>query len=155
MTALLSRVGRVFSKLTELQWAWLFVARVAVGCEFFLSGWGKLHRLDKLVGYFRELGIPAASIQAPFIATLEFVGGFLLMLGFGTRIFGFFLGCTMLVAILTAINFTGKGLADFLYLAEWLLLLLLFGFVFTGGGKLSIDAILAGRAKAKGAGTRE
>ena len=107
------------------------------------------------VGALFLLGIPAASIQAPFIAPLEFVGGLLLMLGLGTRIFGVLLGCTMLVAILTAIDFTGKGLADFLYLAEWLLLLLLFGFVFTGGGKLSIDAILARRAKAEGSGTRE
>ena len=144
---MLSRIQKVFAKLSELHWIWLLVARLGVGCEFFLSGWGKLHRLNELIGYFGKLGIPAPSIQAPFIATLEFAGGFLLMLGLGTRIFGFLLGCTMIVAILTAINFAGKGLADFLYLAEWLLLLLLFGFVFSGGGKASVDAIIAKRMK--------
>ena len=145
MSARLSSIKRVLDRLTELQWVWLFVMRLGVGCEFFLSGWGKLHRLPEIVAYFQKLRIPAASIQAPFIATLEFVGGFLLMLGLGTRIFGFLLGCNMLVAILTAVDFAGKGLSDFLYLSEWLLLLLLFWFVFAGGGKLSADAVIAKR----------
>ena len=145
MSARVSSINRVVDRLTELQWVWLFVMRLGVGCEFFLSGWGKLHRLPEIVAYFQKLRIPAASIQAPFIATLEFVGGFLLMLGLGTRIFGFLLGCNMLVAILTAVDFAGKGLADFLYLSEWLLLLLLFWFVFAGGGKLSADAVIAKR----------
>src|SRR5262249_19022935 len=102
MIAKLAPVKRIFDKLTELQWAWLLVMRLGVGCEFLLSGWGKLHRLDEITAYFEKLHIPAASIQAPFIATLEFVGGLLLMLGLGTRIFGFLLGCTMIVAMLTA-----------------------------------------------------
>lgn len=147
MIAKLAPVKRIFDKLTELQWAWLFVMRLGVGCEFFLSGWGKLHRLDEITAYFEKLHIPAASIQAPFIATLEFVGGLLLMLGLGTRIFGFLLGCTMIVAILTAVDFKGKGMSDFLYLSEWLLLLLLFWFVFAGAGKLSIDAMIAKRSR--------
>ena len=50
-------VQRIFGKLTELQWVWILVARLGVGCEFFLSGWGKLHRLDKLIAYFHELKI--------------------------------------------------------------------------------------------------
>ena len=69
------------------------------------------------------------------------------MVGLGTRVFGFLLGCTMIVAMLTAIDFTGKGLSDFLYLPEWLLLLLLTGFVFMGGGKASVDAAVAKRMK--------
>lgn len=142
-TKLVSLVSRVFAALDERRWMWLFVARLGVGCEFFLSGWGKLHRLDEIVAYFQKLGIPAPSIQAPLIATLEFVGGFMLMLGLATRLFGFLLGCTMVVAILTAVDLHGKGLADFLYLSEWLLLLLLWSFVFTGGGKASVDAVLA------------
>lgn len=145
MIAKPSPIERIFDTLTKVQWVWLFVMRLAVGCEFFLSGWGKLHRLAELVAYFQKLRIPAASIQAPFIATLEFVGGLLLMLGLGTRIFGFLLGCNMLVAIATAVDFNGKGLSDFLYLSEWLLFLLLFWFVFAGGGKLSIDAVIAKR----------
>lgn len=140
-------VQRIFGKLTELQSVWILVARLGVGCEFLLSGWGKLHRLDKLIGYFHELKIPLASVQAPFIASLELAGGFLLMVGLGTRVFGFLLGCTMIVAMLTAIDFTGKGLSDFLYLPEWLLLLLLTGFVFMGGGKASVDAAVAKRMK--------
>lgn len=142
-------VRRLFDKLSELQWVWVLFARLAVGCEFFLSGKGKLGRLPELVEYFRKLGIPAPSIQAPFIATLECFGGLCLMLGLATRVFGFLLGCTMVVAILTAINLTGKDLAEFLYISEWLLLVLLWGFVFTGGGKASLDRIVADRLAGK------
>lgn len=146
-------VGRVFGKLSDLHWVWVLVARLAVGCEFFLSGKGKLGRLPELVAYFRKLGIPAPSIQAPFIATLECVGGLCLILGLATRVFGFLLGCTMVVAILTAIDLTGKDLAEFLYISEWLLLLLLWGFVFTGGGKASLDGLIATRL-ARGEATK-
>jgi putative oxidoreductase len=140
-------VDRVFATLTAHHWVWLLAARLGVGCEFFLSGKGKLGRLPELIAYFHKLGIPAASLQAPFIATLECVGGFCLMLGLATRLFGFLLGCTMVVAMLTAVDFTGKSLADFLYLSEWLLLVLLWGFVFTGAGRASLDRIIATRRK--------
>jgi putative oxidoreductase len=145
MLAKLSSIKRLFDKLTELEWLWIFVARVGVGCEFCLSGWGKLHKLHEFTAYFAQLGIPAPSIQAPFVAALECFGGLLLMLGLGTRIFGLMLGFTMIVAMATAIDLAGKGLSDFLYLPEWLLLLLLFWLVFSGGGKLSIDALIAKR----------
>jgi putative oxidoreductase len=150
MNPLVSKIQRVFEKLDELRWLWLLVARLGVGGEFLLSGWGKLHRLDKLIAYFTELKIPAPSLQAPFIATLEFVGGLLLIVGLGTRLFGFLLSCTMVVAMLTAVDFHDKGLADFLYLSEWLLLLLLSSFVFSGGGKASVDALAARRMKPEG-----
>jgi len=147
-------VQRIFDKLTELQWVWLLVARLGVGCEFFLAGWGKLHKLHEFAAYFEKLKIPLASVQAPFIATLEFAGGLLLMVGLGTRVIGSLLGCTMIVAMLTATDFTGKGLSDFLYMSEWLLLLLLSGFVFMGGGKASIDAVIARRLKREKSETR-
>jgi uncharacterized membrane protein YphA (DoxX/SURF4 family) len=86
-----------------------------------------------------------ADSRGAVIARRGHLGNPGLMLGLGTRIFGFLLGCTMLVAILTAVDFAGKGLSDFLYLSEWLLLLLLFWFVFAGGGKLSADAVIAKR----------
>ena len=142
-------IQRTFEKLGELQWVWLLVARLGVGCEFLLSGWGKLHKLPEFVAYFEKLKIPLPSVQAPFISVLEFAGGLALMVGLGTRVFGFLLGCTMVVAMLTATDFTGKGLSDFLYMSEWLLLLLLSGFVFLGGGKASVDAIIAKRLKGK------
>jgi putative oxidoreductase len=138
-------VDRTFALLTANHWIWLLAARIGVGGEFFLSGKGKLGRLGEFVAYFQKLGIPAPTLQAPFIATLECVGGLCIVLGLATRLFGFLLGCTMVIAMLTAVDFTGKSLADFFYMSEWLLLLLLWGFVFTGAGRASLDRLIAAR----------
>ena len=62
------------------------VARVTVGWVFVESGWGKLHHLDKVQAFFESLGIPAASLQAPLVASLEFGGGLLLLAGLATRL---------------------------------------------------------------------
>lgn len=125
------------------------LARLVFGQAFLITGWGKLHNLDGVVKFFTDLGIPAADIQAPFIATLEFVGGILLLLGFGTRIVALLLSCTMVVALLTAHRgdfgpalTLDKSFADitplpFLVGLMWLLA--------SGAGKLSVDHVLARR----------
>ncbi|MEM1032512.1 MAG: DoxX family protein [Myxococcota bacterium] len=132
------------ARLQSFEWVWVLVARLGVGGMFMLSGWGKLQDLDKFVKYFTRLGIPLPEFQAPFVAVVELVGGFLLILGLGTRLFGFLLGFTMIVALATSIDYEGKGLSDFLYLSEWLLLLLSFWFIFRGAGQASLDHRLFG-----------
>lgn len=144
-------IAKYYGLPTQFDWVWVLVARLGVGGMFCGSGWGKLHKLEKLTKYFAELGIPAPELQAPFVATVEFVGGFLLMIGLATRVFGFMLGFTMIVALATAVDYTGKGILDFLYMGEWLLLLLCFWLVFTGGGKASIDHWLKRRFESESA----
>ena len=81
---------------------WLLV-RVAVGATFASTGLGKLEHLDRTIGFFRELGIPAPELQAPFIGGLELVGGICVALGLFTRLAAVPLAGTMLVAIATAL----------------------------------------------------
>jgi putative oxidoreductase len=134
---LLAIVDAVQPKLTGLP---PLVARITTGWIFLWSGWGKLHNLEDVTAFFMDLGIPAASVQAPAIATLELVGGAMLLLGLGTRFFSFMLSCTMVVAILTALREDLEGLGDLFALSEYLYITLFLYLIVQGAGMLSADA---------------
>src|SRR5262245_13249973 len=88
--------------IEKFDWLPGLLAGISIGFIFVQSGWGKLHHLEKVVQFFTSLGIPAARIQAPFVAGVELVGGTLVLTGLFTRIASAPLIGTMVVAILTA-----------------------------------------------------
>jgi putative oxidoreductase len=150
-TPILERVDRLrrFTHDTARRLAWLppLLARLALGVVFVQTGWGKLHSLDQVTAFFQSLGIPAAAIQAPFVAGVEFVGGLLVLVGLGTRLAAVPLAGTMVVAILTAQLKNVHGVGDFLGLLE-VAYLVLFVYLAVGGpGALSIDHLIARRAR--------
>ena len=115
----------VKDRLQRFEWLPLLLVRLCLGLEFFESGKGKLfYGLDGLIDSFREWGIPLPQVQAPFVATVEFVGGICLILGLGTRVFSALLAGVMAVALLTIMtqeNVTSLAhdtLGNFLYLPE-------------------------------------
>ena len=103
--------------------------------------------LDEFTAYFESLGIPLAAVQAPMVASIELVGGALLVIGLATRFAALPLAGTMVVAILTArLNEAGvDSVGDFLYLPEWLLLLLLAWLATNGAGRFSVDHRVAAK----------
>jgi putative oxidoreductase len=130
------------------------VARIIVGYEFMLTGWGKLSHLPQIIETFRGLGIPFPEIITPFVSGVEFFGGILLLLGLFTRIAAPPLVVVMVVAIVTAklgqIDSTGSiseqfenlvGFDESLYLAIFLWLAI------AGAGKISLDYVLGNRQK--------
>ncbi len=130
----------------------LLSLRLILGSIFISSGWGKLHNLDRVIGYFQSLGIPAASIQAPMVGTIEFVGGLFLLFGVFTRLAAIPLAATMVVAILTAKwddvrqAFSSGGFLDgwlafagFQEVDYLVMLVVLFTF---GAGAWSVDRLL-------------
>lgn len=141
-------VLRLYAWLNDLEWLWRLVVRLSVGIEFFGSGFGKLGKLPRFIEYFRTLGVPFPELQAPFVASIEFVCGTLIVVGLATRPAALMLGGVMTVAILTAaapehhITATWRGLLEFLYLPEWCLLLLLGWLMFAGPGRASLDAYI-------------
>ena len=98
---------------------------------------------------------PVYGFHAGLVASMETVGGLMLILGLFTRFFASSLSITMVVALLTA------DTADFL--ASWggaselsptdvtafTFLLFLLWLVFYGAGKLSLDALLRGILRAE------
>lgn len=135
----------VLTAAAKLQFLAPILARLVIGTVFVQTGWGKLHNLDQIVNFFRELGIPAPELQAPFVSGVELVCGAMILAGLMTRLAALPLIGTMVVAILTAKlkDFTGPldvfGTQEFDYIV---LLLVLFVY---GAGKFSIDQLICKR----------
>jgi putative oxidoreductase len=146
-----ARVVALYAWLDGREWIVRLAIRLGVGVMFFGSGLGKLGKLSGLTQYFRSLGIPFPGIQAPFVASTEFVCGLLIVIGLATRPAALMLCGVMSVAIVTAaapekhIAASWKGLLEFIYLPEVLLVLLLLSLVAAGAGRASLDARLASR----------
>jgi putative oxidoreductase len=93
------RLVRVSS---SLQSPFLLAVRLYWGWQFMQTGWGKLSDINKVVGFFTNLGIPAPALNAYFVSALEFGGGLLLILGLGSRLIALPLAIDMIVAYITA-----------------------------------------------------
>jgi len=99
----LARLNDLFvAAATWMQSPFLLAVRLYWGWQFLFTGWGKLHNLAKVTDYFASLGIPWPALNAPMIATLECLGGLLLILGLAARPVALLLAGNMLVAFLTA-----------------------------------------------------
>jgi putative oxidoreductase len=133
-------------QLNHWEWVPVFLARLSVGVLFFESGRGKLfYKLNELVEYFSELGIPFPHLEAPMVAGIEFIGGICLVLGLATRLISAPLAGIMVVAILTAQLDKAKSLGDFLYLPEVLLVVIFVWLIFSGPGKFALDNVAVRR----------
>jgi len=139
---LLALRARALGRLQQLAWLPPLVTRIAVGWVFVQSGWGKLHDLQKVIDFFRELGIPHPELQAPFAAGTELACGTLLLLGLATRLACLPLSVVMIVAIATALWPELDGAGDLYFKGEFLFLVLFGWIAVHGPGPLSLDALL-------------
>ena len=80
----------------------MLAVRLYWGWQFIETGWGKLSDINKVVGFFTDLGIPAPALNAYFVSALEFGGGLLLVLGLGSRLIAMPLVIDMIIAYITA-----------------------------------------------------
>ena len=87
---------------SSLQSPFLLMVRLYWGWQLVQSGWGKLHNIDKVTEFFTSLGLPAPGLTAHFIASLEFVGGVLLILGLASRLIAVVLTINMIMAYIIA-----------------------------------------------------
>src|ERR1700760_763215 len=138
--------GWFLKALNSLQSPFLLLIRVYWGWQFLQSGIGKFNHIEKVISFFTDLGIPAPTINAYFNASLETVGGLLLILGLASRLIAVPLTINMIVAYITAdkealtsfFSESGKffGADPFPFLLVSLLVLLF------GPGKLSLDTLI-------------
>jgi putative oxidoreductase len=135
----------------SLQSPFLLLIRLFWGWQFWQSGWAHLQNMPKFIEFFTQLGIPAPSLNAHFIAVLEAGGGILLALGLGSRIIALLLAGDMFVAFVTAdreallsiFSDTDKfyAAAPYTFLFASLIILIF------GPGKLSLDTLIAAKRK--------
>ena len=141
---LLSRAQSAFLSAAErLSFLGPTLARLTLGVVFIGTGWGKLHSLDKVTGFFTELGIPAPGFNAVLCASAEFVCGTLLLIGLLSRLAAIPLIVSMTVAILTAKIGDVHGVSDLLGFEEWTYIVLAVWIAVAGAGPLSLDRLLS------------
>lgn len=94
--------ARAAALLNRGQSPLLLAIRLYWGWQFAVTGWGKLHNLERVTQFFASLNLPAPHLTALFIGLLEFVGGILFALGVGSRFISLLLFVNMSVAYWTA-----------------------------------------------------
>ncbi|GAA4051939.1 DoxX family protein [Arthrobacter methylotrophus] len=125
----------------------LTVLRVIVGFIFAAHGWQKFNEftITGTQAAFGKMGVPAADMVAPIVATLELVGGIALIAGVLARVFAALLALDMLGALFLvhapAGLFADKGGYE-LVLA---LAAAAAAVALTGAGRISVDAAVFGR----------
>src|SRR5262249_54425847 len=106
MNAVLTKLEKLQAlELKVLEYAkspLLLAVRLYWGWQFFQTGSGKLHNLEKTTEFFASLGLPFPQLNVYMAGTTEAVGGLLLLVGLGSRVITIPLVFTMLVAFATA-----------------------------------------------------
>lgn len=124
--------------------AGLLVLRVGLGVMFMLHGWGKIsggmEMWEKLGGAMANLGITFMPAFWGFMAAFaEFGGGLMLALGLLTRVAGFLMFFTMIVAVTVHVS-KGDDMGGWSHAAE--AGIVFFSLILIGPGAFSADAIL-------------
>jgi putative oxidoreductase len=149
-TARLRTASEAGLKLTErLAWIAPLATRVVIGLAFFHTGLGKWRHFERTVQYFGSLGIPFPTFNAGLVASMELVGGTLLIAGLLTRVMAAGLSSTMVVALLTAdthaflSSWSSASDLSPTDVASFTFLLFLLWLVLKGPGVVSLDTLLA------------
>jgi len=118
----------------------LALLRLTVGIVFLLHGYQKffVYGVDGVTQGFDGMGVPLAMIAAPAVATIEFVGGALMILGFYHRIAGLLQFCVMVGAIIFA-KMSGGFFAPNGYEFELVLGVAALTIFFAGGGAYTLE----------------
>lgn len=157
MSSLRAKIELLYGWLVKicniLEHPFLLLIRVYWGWQFLESGVGKLSHPDKVIAFFTDLNIPAPALNAYFNASLETIGGILLILGLASRLISIPLVINMFMAYVIAdrealtsfFSDPGKFFAadPFPFLLVSLLILLF------GPGFVSLDTWIAYKRKQK------
>jgi putative oxidoreductase len=87
--------------LNRLQSPLLLAIRLYWGWQFAQDGWGKLTHLARVTNFFASLNLPAPGATATLVASVEFFGGILLVLGLASRLVSLILFVNMTMAYLS------------------------------------------------------
>jgi uncharacterized membrane protein YphA (DoxX/SURF4 family) len=127
---------------SKFEWSTV-ILRVVLGITFFVHGLVKFQGgIENTVGWFDSIGLPG--FLAYVVATLELVGGLLLVVGFGTRIVSALFVLLMLGATFKAklaLGFLGNGQMAGYELDIALMAMALFLAV-NGSNMLSLDQVV-------------
>jgi putative oxidoreductase len=140
---------------SDLEQYAILLVRVSLGLFFAISGANKLFfagRRQTMYETLLEAKVPFPNQMVYFVASVEFIGGSLLTVGFLSSLACVALLIDMIVAVLAStLSTMPKGLSPlnwldaFLYLPEVLYVLFFIWLICSGPGKFSFDHWLAGK----------
>ena len=133
---------RALSALESSKPAALLLARLGVGLLFMSTGWGKVHNLAKVTGFFESLHIPAPGFNAVLVGYTELLGGAALVIGLLSRLAALPLAFSMVIAILTAKIKDLHGPFDLVGFDEFTYIVVLVVIIAFGPGPWSVDRLL-------------
>lgn len=124
------------------------ILRIVTGFLFAAHGWQKFNEftIAGTQAAFAQMGVPAANLVAPVVATLELVGGVALILGVLTRVFAALLAVNMLGALFLVHAPAGIFAATGGYELVLILAAAALAVALVGAGKVSVDKAVFGRA---------
>lgn len=103
MPATLARCYESFGKFASYaQSPFLLLVRLYWGWQFAQTGWGKIHNIPQIAGFFASLNLHFPALTAGFVGWVELIGGIMLILGVLSRFTGLVLSVNMFVAYWTA-----------------------------------------------------
>lgn len=120
----------------------LLLARLGVGLLFLSTGWGKVHSIPKVTGFFMSLGIPLPGLNAVVVAYSELLCGTALVVGLFARLATVPLIVSMIVAILTAKRDSLNGVFDLVGFDEFTYIVVLVVIAAFGPGRAAVDHFL-------------
>ena len=140
----MSGILKEITQTTEVHPTAILFIRLIVGAVFLSEGIQKFLFPDALgIGRFMKIGIPSPEIMAPFVGTVEIVGGTLILIGFLTRPAAIALIIDMVVAIWTTKTpmLMESGFWKMAHEArtDWSMLLGSLALLIIGAGKWSVD----------------
>ncbi|ALE04471.1 hypothetical protein AL755_01990 (plasmid) [Arthrobacter sp. ERGS1:01] len=127
------------------------ILRVVVGFLFAAHGWQKYNEftIAGTQGAFAQMGVPAADLVAPVVATLELVGGIALIVGFLSRPVAALLVLDMLGALVLVHASAGVFVQTGGFELVLLLAAAALAVALAGPGRVSVDYVLFGRKSSK------
>lgn len=127
------------------------ILRIVTGFLFAAHGWQKFNEftIAGTQAAFAQMGVPAANVAAPVIATLELIGGVALIVGVLTRVFAALLAANMLGALFLVHAPAGIFAATGGYELVLILAAAAVALALVGAGKVSVDRALFGRSGSK------
>ncbi len=127
----------------------LLILRIGLGVVFIYHGYPKMPFPKSPMGgpkgfggFLKQMGIPVPVLMAWVVALVEFVGGFLLIVGFATRLIALLLAINMVVAIWKAkigtmkVGFSAQQATGWEF--DFALLVAGLALFFTGPGRLAL-----------------
>jgi putative oxidoreductase len=147
LTSLLALRVRALAALGKIAFLPPLLARLTLGVAFAATGWGKVHNLERVTGFFTELGIPLPGLNAVVVSVSELVCGTLLVLGVASRLATIPLAVSMVVALATAKAADIHGFVDLFGTVEFTYFALLVYVAVAGPGPIALDRLVSRRLR--------